>query len=65
MQTTTKEVSAVSEARKQLMTNGKISKELELELVALKLKQEHDEAKQQGLRYETHEEVKKRYGFNW
>ena len=42
---------------------AKIDKETELELVAIKIRQQQLEAKIKGLKYETHEEVKKRYGF--
>ncbi len=39
----------------------KISKELEMELVALKLKQEEDEMKRSGERYLTEEEAMRKY----
>ncbi|MFH0969921.1 MAG: hypothetical protein V1776_00455 [Candidatus Diapherotrites archaeon] len=47
----------------QQQLTKKISKERELELVALKIKQQVAEMKAKGLKYETWEEVKKRYGF--
>lgn len=49
--------------RMQEQQTQKISKERELELVALKIKQQVAEMKAKGLKYETWEEVKKKYGF--
>ncbi|MEK6902079.1 MAG: hypothetical protein AABX02_00630 [archaeon] len=42
---------------------GTLSKEAELELVALKLRHLQAEAKRKGTKFETLDEVKKRYGF--
>lgn len=49
--------------RMQEQQTQKISKERELELVALKIKQQVAEMKAKGLKYETWKEVKKKYGF--
>ncbi|MDP2666493.1 MAG: hypothetical protein Q8P05_03265 [Candidatus Diapherotrites archaeon] len=38
-------------------------KELELELVAFKMKLEDEEMKNKGMQFETEENVKKKYGF--
>lgn len=40
----------------------KSPEELELELVALRIKEQSEEIKAKGLKFEAHEEVKKKYG---
>ncbi len=49
----------------KLQAGKPVPRELELELVGEKLRQLELESKRKGTKFETLEEVMKRYGFKW